>query len=183
MIVAVDGGLAHCRKMEIVPDLIIGDMDSCSFDTLQKYAHIETLVFPKNKDKTDLEIALEHVCHENIEKIKIYAGLGKRIDHSIGNILLLSRYPSKVFLETESELLFVVKDRIKINSYKGQTISLIPLNGKVEGINSKGLKWELKEAQMDKYFMGISNECLCDILSLSIKKGDLLCCIKKISTA
>lgn len=176
-IIAVDGGLKFCSKMGITPNQIIGDFDSVSSALLEEYSHVDKKTFPKDKDKTDLELALEM---EKFEKGKIYGAVGGRVDHLLGNIILLSRYRGRVFIETEKETLFILHREVEMECFKGQVISLIPLNGKVEGVCSQGLKWELKDAVLDKNFIGISNQCLSKSFFISAAKGDLLCCLNKV---
>ena len=62
----------------------------------------------------------------------------------------------------------------------GQTMSLIPMNGPVLGISSKGLKWELKNQTLHKHFIGISNIALEKTVEISFLDGDLLCVIQKL---
>lgn len=178
-VVAVDGGLVHCHGLGITPELIVGDLDSIPQDLLKIYSHVRTLSFPVEKDETDLELALELVFQEEIQRVYVYGALGGRLDHLLGNVILLTRYPGRVFLETENELAFVVNKTVELSCKEGQTVSLIPLNGVVEGISTTGLKWELDKASLNKYFIGISNRCISNKFIVTVEKGDLLCCLNK----
>ena len=181
-IIAVDGGLNYCYKAKVIPDKIVGDLDSVNRKILEKFTHVETLLLPHDKDVTDLEAALNLVDFSKTKKVILLAALGGRIDHCLGNLVLLTRFPGKVFIETEKELVFAVNGttgKTNMPCFQGQTISLVPLNGPASGIQTEGLKWELKNGTLDKNFIGISNECLQDTFSLSLEKGDLLCIINK----
>jgi thiamine pyrophosphokinase len=176
-LIAVDGGINHCHKLDIRPDLIVGDFDSADPTLLKSFSGIPEKRYPKDKDKTDLEITLELVDHAQVEEIAIFGALGGRTDHTLGNLTLLSRYPGKVFLETDHERMFVVDRHAEIATWPGQWISLIPLNGPVRGIDTDQLKWELKNGTLDKQFIGISNEALGNRVKISVQEGDLLCCL------
>ncbi|MBI2810261.1 MAG: thiamine diphosphokinase [Candidatus Melainabacteria bacterium] len=176
-LVAVDGGANHCREMGLTPDLILGDFDSIDPSTLNHFSGVPQEKHPQDKDKTDLELALERVFHPLVEEVVVFGALQGRTDHSLGNLILLSRYPGKLFFESEQERLFIIDRQVTLSLYIGQTLSLIPLNGPVKGINTQGLKWELREGALDKHFIGISNEALSTQVFISVKTGDLLCCL------
>ncbi len=177
ILIAVDGGLNYCHKMQLQPNLFIGDFESVDPHLLEAFKEVPTKRFPSDKDQTDLELALEMAFHSKIQEITIFGGLGGRTDHALGNIILLSRFPEKVFLESESERLFVIKNHAEFATSPGQIISLIPLNGPAKGVTTQGLKWALKDSVLDKHFIGISNEATGSMVSLSVDEGDLLCCI------
>lgn len=177
VLIAVDGGINYCYKLGLHPDLIVGDFDSVDLTILKHFDTIPKKSYPRDKDKTDLEIALELIDPAKLEKVTVFGALGGRTDHTLTNLILLSRYPGKVFLETDKEKVFVIDHHIEITSYPGQLISLIPLNGPVKGITTEELKWELKNATLDKQFVGISNEALGSRVMISVKEGDLLCCV------
>ncbi len=179
VLVAADGGANHCLGMGLKPDIIVGDFDSIDPSALEAFQEVPQKRYPSNKDETDLELALSLAFHPNIEKITIFGALGGRTDHTIGNLVLLSRYPGKVFLESESELLFVIDKQTELSTKVGQEISLIPLNGPVKGIASEGLKWPLKDKILDKSFIGLCNQATASKVTLSVKEGDLLCCINQ----
>ena len=176
-IIAVDGGLNHCHKWGLSPQLIIGDMDSADEAALAAFEGVLRKPFPKDKDKTDLQLAVEYAFADGESRLVIFGGLGRRIDHSLSNIILLTLFPGKLYIETESELLFVIGSKVTLCCDRGQTVSLIPLNGPVHGITTQGLKWELQDGSLDKHFVGISNVALHDKVVISVEQGDLLCVI------
>lgn len=177
--IAVDGGLQHCAALGVIPHFLIGDMDSVEPEMRTKFPHIKELKFEREKDATDLELALEFLIKKNPKSITIFAGFGDRVDHSLSNLILLTRYPGKVFLETETEILGIIDKELELETHAGQTLSLIPMNGPAIGITTDGLKWELKEDVLDKSFVGISNEATGTSVLVTVKSGDLLFSIHK----
>lgn len=178
-IIAVDGGLSYCHQLGIRPALIVGDFDSCPQTLLDQYEDVPKKHLLKEKDETDLEIAINEEFKQGAQKMTLFGAWGRRIDHSLTNLLLLTRHPGKIWMETEKEILFAIDGTAKIHSFVGQTLSLIPINGLVSGITTKGLKWELKESKMDQNFFGVSNVCLKDRIEISVKEGILVCCLIK----
>ncbi|WP_420421890.1 thiamine diphosphokinase [Simkania sp.] len=177
--IAVDGGLHHCAALGVTPLFLVGDMDSVEPEMKAKFPNVKELKFKREKDATDLELALEFLIKKNPRSITIFAGFGDRVDHSLSNLVLLTRYPGKVFLETETEVLGVIDKELELETHSGQTLSLIPMNGPALGITTDGLKWELKDDVLDKSFVGISNEATGTSVLVSLKSGDLLFSIHK----
>jgi thiamine pyrophosphokinase len=172
--IAVDGGLIHCQAMNIVPDLIIGDLDSISHEILNLYPLVPKKIFPKDKNFTDMELA---IAEANSNKIGIFGALEGRADHALVNLHLLCRRPKKITIETERETIVGIKGNQRFPCYPGQLISLIPLGSSVTGVTTKGLKWELNNATLDKNFFSLSNACLSSSFEVSIDHGDLICCL------
>ncbi len=173
-IIAVDGGLNHCDQMGITPDLLIGDLDSCPPDLLQRYPNLPTQKFPFDKDETDLEIALKYIIDNSPLPIHIFGALKKRLDHTLYNLQLLARYPNRVIIENHCETIFSLSGRTTLATLAGQVISLIPINGPAIGVSTKGLKWELSQAVLDQNFMSISNIALGEKTEVTVSQGNLL---------
>jgi thiamine pyrophosphokinase len=173
-VVAVDGGLNHCERLHIQPNLIIGDLDSITPQQLSRYSNVELITAPWEKDQTDLELALQAIDPASRDEVALLGGLGLRTDHLLGNLTLLTRYPGKVRMLGPSETLWVINQREEIDVLVGQELSLIPMNGPASGITTRGLKWELTHATLDKWFIGISNVCLKERISIEVESGDLL---------
>ena len=129
--------------------------------------------------RRDLELALQSLYTPEVDKITIFGGLEKRFDHSLANLHLIRRYPEKVFLENETEILFAFAGSIEIPCREGQTISFIPIGDAPKGITTEGFKWELRDATFSKYFFSLSNICLKDKVKTRVSSGDLICSLQK----
>jgi thiamine pyrophosphokinase len=176
-LIAVDGGLNSCFALGLSPNLIIGDLDSAKSEVISLFEKIPRKTFPPDKDKTDLELAIDHALELGAKRMTVFGALGGRSDHLIFNAHLLARHPGKLFFENDDELLFVINKKVELTCRVGQTLSLLPLNGPVTGITTQGLKWELKNGKLDKYFMGISNLVLQPHVTIEVGEGDLLCAL------
>ena len=190
-IIAVDGGLIYCHEANITPDLLVGDFDSCPPSLLASYQQIPRIKLDPDKDRTDLEVAIEEelrreqdisghagrTLKEDSARITLFGAWGRRIDHSLANALILGRHPNILRLQTETELAFAIQGTAHLECQIGQTLSLIPLYGPAKGISTSGLKWELNRRTLDQNFIGISNICLKKEISISILEGSLLCLI------
>lgn len=182
-LVAVDGGLNHCRHMQLQPDLLVGDLDSVAPEILGFYACVPTLRFPSLKDETDLELAIEALIQKNVREIAVFGGLGKRMDHTLSNLCLMYRHPQQVRMEAEGETLFFLHKAQVIPTFPGQVISLIPFQGPATGICSKGLKWELVDYTLDPRHVSQSNVSEGSGVELTLDTGSVLCCLqRKINT-
>lgn len=90
-LVAVDGGYSFFRKTGMVPDLLIGDFDSIGKMPQKLSAKTSVIQHPAFKEKTDVELALDHclsICSEEIHIVQPNCG---EPDQFLGNALLLMR--------------------------------------------------------------------------------------------
>ena len=180
-LIAADGGLRYVLDLNRVPDVLIGDLDSVSDENLRDMTQkqVEIIRFPPEKDQTDLELAIEEVYARGCRDIIIIGALGGRFDQTLANLSLLtdsSHSGLRISLDDGSEKVSLVEGRIEILGAKGDTVSLIPYCGPVEGITTRGLAFPLKgETLYPGKTRGISNEMLSARAEVTIKKGRLLC--------
>lgn len=178
-LVAVDGGLSYCDKMDLTPNLIVGDFDSTPPHLLEKYRAIPMHRLERDKDETDLEVAVHLILNPSIEKLAIFGGMRKRTDHFLSNLHLLRSHPSRLFMESETETIVSLQGKNQLSCQKGQTISLIPIEGKVKGVTTRGLRWSLSNATLDTFF-SLSNVAEADAFYVEIEEGQLLCIMQKL---
>lgn len=177
-LVAVDGGLFTCLQYSLEPQLLMGDFDSVSEEKRQEFSFISQIHTP-DQNKSDLEKTLAHLLTLTTQEITVCGALGKRLDHTLANICLLSRYPGKVKFETDTETCFALLKSNILTCQIGQTLSLIPLSTCVSGVNTQGLEWELKNAVLDKCFFSISNVCAETQVTIELEEGDLIACLAR----
>ena len=179
--IAVDGGTRHLLALGLLPSVVIGDLDSLDpahLLTLEKN-HVEIIQHPKDKDETDLELALNYALDLGYRNIRLVAALGGRLDHTLGNLSLLTK-PSLAGLDLRIddgvEEAFFVRRQAQIHGRAGETVSLLPWNGDVTGIQTEGLRWPLRHETLKAHkTRGISNEMVSDVAKISIDSGLLLC--------
>jgi thiamine pyrophosphokinase len=180
LIICCDGGTRHLQKLGIKPDIIIGDMDSIGSAQLENYKSkgVKVIQYPTEKDFTDTELALNYAIELKPKAVYIWGALGGRLDHTLANVFLLIKGKEasiKTYLIDEYGEAFVVDKEAAFSGGKGQTVSIIALTGKVEGITLKGFIYEIKDAALTMgESLGISNIINEACATISIRSGNLL---------
>ncbi len=146
-IICADGGLRHLDNLKIKADLAIGD-----FDSSQVRDDIPCIKYPREKDFTDGEIALDYALEKGYDEIVLIAMTSSRIDHTLTNIMLITRDACISIIDDKNEI-YSVSDKLEIQGKKGKTLSVIPVFGNLTGVSSNGLKYKLDN---DILFLGSS---------------------------
>ena len=184
-IISVDGGAEHLRKMNITPNILIGDFDSANSEDLNYFIGqgIDTYKFPIEKDMTDSELAIERAVEAGADELLLIGATGSRIDHSFANVLLLKKcldFGIKACIIDDNNQIYMFNSTFTLQKQDGYKLSLIPISEKVTGVTTEGLKYKLEDATM---FLGmswgISNEFLEDNITVNINEGVLLVCISR----
>ncbi len=175
-----DGGTRHALALHVRPDLIVGDMDSADKAQLQNLQKdgVAVELFPRDKNETDLELAIQRAIERNPKQILIVAALGGRLDQTLANITLLAdpRLAGlDVRLDDGVEEVFLCRGQAQVEGRSGDLVSLIPWQGAVSDVQTQNLKYPLRRETLypDKT-RGVSNEMLGDSASVSIGSGLLL---------
>ncbi len=179
-IIAVDGGANKARNLELLPDIIIGDLDSITDKNKDYFRqnNVELLKFPVEKDQTDSEIAVDYCLKNDIKKIFLMAALGGRVDQQLANLNLLE-YITELNLEakiiSEKTEIALIKSSQKFIDKKGYRLSLIPQNKIVKGVSIKGCKYNLLKHDIKRSeSRGISNIIENDQAEVTIESGLLI---------
>lgn len=179
LIICADGGAEYARRLDLLPDIVIGDFDSIS-DIDKEFLENKNVTFipyPKEKDFTDAELAVQYALDQGIKTIHIAGLLGDRIDHMMANVFFLadmSRTNDISIIEKDQVIRFV-ETRIDISGKKGDEISLIPIREDCHGVHTEGLYYPLTNASLSfGSTRGISNVMLSQKAKVEISKGLLL---------
>ena len=183
LLIAADGGASHFKALGILPNVLIGDLDSIHSDDLNELrtAGAEIIQHPSGKDQPDLELAFELAVDRGADEILVFGALGARWDMSIANILLLtlpelSGVKLKFIEENQEITLLRGGEEFTLNGKKGDTLSLTALDQEVKGITLSGLEYPLKDGILRLgSTRGISNVLVENTATVYMKKGLLLC--------
>jgi thiamine pyrophosphokinase len=180
-LIAADGGLRHLRRLRLLPHVLIGDLDSLSNGEKRrlKAAGVRILIYPRDKDQTDLELALDLAVREGHKTILVVAPFGGRVDQTAANLLLLGREDLRGrnlrLFDGQTEA-FLITRQASLQGRKGEVVSLLPLGGEVQGIATRGLRYPLQEeALQPSRTRGLSNRLSGPEASISVRRGMLLC--------
>ncbi|MCC3867306.1 thiamine diphosphokinase [Terrisporobacter mayombei] len=177
-IIGADGGCNHLYKMSIIPNYIIGDLDSINNDFVDYYKNKNVFfkTYPSHKDETDSEICIYLAKELKAKEIDFYGSLGGRIDHTLANIGLM-HYVREMnitprIITSEEEITIIRNEEVILHGKKGDTVSVVPIMADVNNITLKKLEYPLNNAKMGYLSsLGISNVMLEDECSIKIEDG------------
>ena len=165
-IVAADGGTTLAAALGVVPDLIIGDLDSSELALVERFvqqgAEIATYEHT-TKLETDTELAALAALRWDPASIYVLGGTGGRLDHALANVLMLT-HPDlagrDVRIIEGQQAIFLGKPGRwnELRGTPGDTVSLLPLGTEVAGVRTEGLEYPLSgETLLPGRGRGVSN--------------------------
>ena len=179
-IICCDGGMRHAKALQILPNAIVGDLDSASAEDIAYFrqAGVEITVYPTHKDETDLQLGLELAVEKGAKEILIFGAIGGPLDHTIAAAHLLVTLCKKGIcahmIDSHNDL--TVLDRgTKIIGKKGVLVSTLALSPVVENLTLKGFMYPLDHyhLQMDDPVVAVSNVILSEEAEISFSNGYL----------
>jgi thiamine pyrophosphokinase len=184
-VIAADGGARHALGIGIVPHAVIGDLDSLSSEDKSRVekAGGKIIPFSPRKDETDLELALRHAVEKGATDIILVAALGGRIDQMVANLFLLSLpelAERNVSIVEGNQTIFLIRNHHTITGNPGDTVSILPIGGDAIGVSNDGFEWPLHDETLPSGSpRGVSNTLRQPQAHISVRKGILLCCVKR----
>jgi thiamine pyrophosphokinase len=150
LILAADGGARLALACDLVPDVVVGDLDSLTPGEVAdlRVRGVEIEQHPAGKDETDLELTLLAAVDRGATWLRIIGGVGGRIDQTLANIYLLT-LPAladrDVRLVAGDQTLWLVgPGDHALDGAPGDTISLIPLTGDAQNVHTANLAYPLR---------------------------------------
>jgi len=172
LIIAVDGGYAHLERNGVTPNLVIGDFDSSEVPN-----HPNIITLPREKDDTDMAVAVRHAVELGYTELHIYGGTGGRIDHTLANIQLLACLVENgcrgLLIGNESTITVIKNSSVRLLGTG--TISVFAYSPVAKGVNLRGFKYPLCNATLTNTNpIGTSNEFTDSIGEISVADGSLM---------
>jgi len=163
--------------LDIIPDYIVGDLDSVSNSTISYFKKLGKTKIIKNKDqdKTDLELAILLAETLDPNEIIILGAIGNRIDHTLANIFCLNKIKSdiKTKIIDDKNIIELIEKPIDLVGDKDDIVSIIPLTD-VSGLSYNGMKWLVSDKDTEFGWFGISNRLTDNNSNISFSKGKIL---------
>lgn len=182
-LICADGGANHALRLGFMPDQLIGDLDSILPENLVQCEKAGCFIerYPREKDETDLELALlrakEKALLEGERDIWLYGGTGNRIDHFLGNLALMQAYARqgyRIYLADPWHKMWILQGYEEIQTSQGQELSLIALSEKAI-VSTKGLYYPLEHGVLRQDIpRGVSNVCLGENVGIEVHEGWVL---------
>ena len=179
-LICVDSGGDFLMKCNIVPDYLIGDFDSINTNSLEyfKDSKCKVMKYPKDKDFTDSQLALELALKLNSKSIILLGCTGTRIDHVLGNLGLLKTCLLKkveAFIKDDNNTIMLTDKPIKIFGEPGSTFSVQAFSQAVTDLTIVGSKYPLKNHKLSLGDpLTISNQFLKNEVSVEFTSGLLM---------
>ena len=178
LVIAADGGSQHCLDLKIMPDVLIGDLDSSNpaLTASWQEAGVEIIRYPEDKDQTDLELALMLAQERGASEILVYGAVGGRLDMTFGNLTLLAhpdlRTPTTLICGAEEVHLLKPAGFLELDGIPEEIVSLIPLQPGGAVVTTTGLKYPLNEESLAYgTTRGISNVLLGNQAQIQLHSG------------
>lgn len=182
-VIAADGGYAQscgCR-----PDAVIGDFDSLGF--VPDAENVQ--VFPKEKDDTDMMLAVRLGLEKGYQEFVLLGGIGGRFDHTVANVQTLAylhgRGAKGMLKSEERDIYFIgacapggvkeVPGKLTFSRDTKGILSVFSYGERAEKVSIRGAEYELDDAALtDAFPLGVSNSFIGKEVTISVGEGRLL---------
>lgn len=174
-LIAADRGYENLKELGYLPDLTVGDFDSLGYTP----ADTEILCHPVEKDDTDTLLAIREGLSKGFRYFILYGCIGgERIDHTIANLQALNYIASQggmgFLIDGDTVITAIQNSKLMFDARERGDISVFCSGGDAEGVNVKGLHYELTNATLTSSFpLGVSNHFEGKASFVSVKNGTL----------
>ena len=174
LIIAADGGYSTLKKLNIKPNLVVGD-----FDSLGKVPENENVIkHPIKKDDTDTLLAVKIGLEKGYKKFVIFGAIGGRLDHTIATIqtaTFVAENGGIAYIYDGTHTVTAIKNSsIKFSKDAKGYVSIFALSGVAKGVTINGLLYELNDTDITPHFpVGVSNEFIGKESEIIVKDGIL----------
>ena len=173
-VLAADGGADRALRAGVVPDGVVGDLDSVSART-QKLLAGKIIHVPTQKN-TDLEKALHWAIQHHFTAVTLVGFVGDRWDFSIGNLLTLATWARKLSITVAGNKwrMYPLTKSTTFACKPYKRASLIPLKMCTD-VTLTGFQYPLKNARLAPgTTRTLSNQTTGTQFSVSFTRGMML---------
>lgn len=179
LVICADGGANYACKLDVIPSVVIGDMDSITEET-QNYLDdcgVQFKKYPRRKDFTDLQLSLGVAEESGADLIIMLGTLGNRLDHTLANLFscMETALRGKQVIHYGADcIIYLVTSELLLKGSQGDLVSVLALTEKAVGVTETGFEYPLCEAllEISKPY-GVSNVMEGDQARIKVRGGTL----------
>jgi len=179
LVIAADGGGALCLAAGVLPNVLVGDMDSLpAEDRAALEARGTTVIIAsEEKDETDLELALVVARERGATQVTVAGASGGRLDHSlaaIGVLLMAADLSPRLVSAEGMSWLLDSRGRTSFTVPADAVFSVLALGGSAR-VDVADAFWPLRDARLETLApLGVSNRAGSSGSIVTIREGSAL---------
>ena len=173
-VVCCDGALSAAEKHGIMPDAVVGDLDSVCHRALGRFG--KSVIRNVDQETNDLTKAFSFALDKwpDAGAVHILGATGKSEAHTIGNISLLMEYEERfnladrgVSLDMVSDYstIFAITDGGDFHVGEGRKVSILSPDPTLK-VKSEGLVWPTDGVVFDNWWKATLNRASADVVKL-----------------
>jgi len=175
-IIAVDGGGAALAAAGIMPDCIMGDMDSLG--EWAERINIPQILLP-DQNKSDLEKSILYLLDRGVKNFVLYGAWGGgRLDHALANLDLLTVYAPRCRIcmtigDTMIDGLSMentAPNGLDLSARVGTKLGLLSA-GKAATLTLRGVEYPLEQVELQPGTHGVGNTTTANQIHVQIFSG------------
>ena len=183
LIVAANGGTLALERWGVVPDAIVGDLDSLGLVRARAYETrgVSVVPFSPEKDESDLELAIDYATKARADELVLLGILGgARFDHELANTLLIAadEYRGRRMRAVRGDVTMRALHggyQLELEGAAGDLVTLLAVRGDAEGVRTERLRYPLAgETLSFGVARGLSNLVMSAGASVACDRGVLL---------
>jgi thiamine pyrophosphokinase len=179
LVVAADGGARYALDAGVIPDLIVGDMDSLA--TVREIEERGALLerHPVRKDKMDGHLAVIAVRERGATAVDLLCAAGGRFSalFAVPHIMLAAeRMGLRATMVAGWGEAFVIEAGSRtVSGRPRDSVSIFPVTGPATGVTLEGFGYPLEDARLEVGdTLGFHNELIGRAGRVSVGRGALL---------
>jgi thiamine pyrophosphokinase len=179
-LIAVDGGANALRRARLVPDFVMGDLDSVSPAALAA-ARRSGAVIRRLADQNDSDLpkALGECRRLGLKRLVAVGLFSERVDHTYVSLLTLARSPGfEITLLTGETVVLVLRGprALELALPTGTVLSWLAVDP-CRGCTLRGTRWELHERTLTARGLFLSNVVETNPVRVRQRSGTSLLCV------
>ncbi len=151
-VLAADCGMRHAPGLGVTPELWVGDFDSVTEADLAAASDTERQIFPREKDQTDGELAIETAIERGATSLILVGAFGgERADHAFLHqtaAIRLAESGTPIVLTSGDQEATPLPLGTRRFDYPDGTVFSILAFSELSGLSVAGAQWPLDDVEI-----------------------------------